>query len=222
VGLYSIGASTRDRSKEGGTMDFPRRGAMLAVDDGYFQPEYKSLKGYAPVVGVIGYKSRIYGIVVKMLLVDSPYIEDLLIDIYSEAIRLTDKVFEAVVCDNVIYGGFSVYDPWRLNERIGVPIIVVFDHPLDLTRIKAALESHFEDYIDRYNVIERSYKSSRVVATPKGYIRMLCIGLKWDICLKLIADNQTYHPLPQPLRHADVIASAIGRALAMRSSSAKM
>jgi Uncharacterized conserved protein len=203
-------------------MSSSRGGVILAVDDGYFKPEYKSLKGYAPVVGVIGYKSRIYGIVVKMLLVDSPYIEDLLIDIYSETIRLTDKGFEAVVCDNVIYGGFSVYDPWRLNKRIGVPIIVVFSHSLDLARIKAALEGHFEDYINRYNIIERSYKSSRVIATPRGYIRMLCVGLKLDMCLKLIADNQTYHPLPQPLRHADVIASAIGRTLAMRSSSAKM
>ncbi len=203
-------------------MGFSRGGVILAVDDGYFQPEYKSLRGYAPVVGVIGYKSKIYGIVVKMLLVDSLYIEDLLIDIYSDAIRLTDKGIEAVVCDNVIYGGFSVYDPWKLNKRIGVPIIVVFSHSLNLARIKAALESHFKDYINRYNIIERSYKSSRVVATPRGYIRMLCVELKWDMCLKLIADNQTYHPLPQPLRHADVIASAIGRTLAMRSSSAKM
>ncbi len=222
MGLYSNGASTRDRSKKEEAMGFSRGSVILAVDDGYFQPEYKSLRGYAPVVGVIGYKSRIYGIVVKMLLVDSLYIEDLLIDIYSEALRLTDKGFEAVVCDNVIYGGFSVYDPWRLNKRIGVPIIVVFSYPLDLARIKAALEGHFEDHINRYNIIERSYKNSRVVATPRGYIRMLCVGLKWDICLKLIADNQTYHPLPQPLRHADVIASAIGRTLALRSSSAKM
>lgn len=201
---------------------FSKENIVLAVDDGYFLPEYKSLRGYAPVVGVVGHRSRIYEVIIKMLLVDSPYIEDLLVDIYNEAIRLSDKGFEAIICDNVIYGGFSVYDPWRLNRKIGLPIIVIFSHPLDLVRIRAALESHFENHIDRYNIIEKSYKSSRVIATPRGYIRTLCIGLEWDICLKLIADNQTYHPLPQPLRHADVIASAIGRALAMRSSSPKM
>ncbi|MDT7887389.1 MAG: DUF99 family protein [Desulfurococcales archaeon] len=197
-------------------------GTVLAVDDGYFLPEYKSLRGYSPVVGIVGHRSRIYGIAIRKLLVDSMDIEDILVDIFRDISRIVVEDIDAIICDNVIYGGFSIYDPWRLNKKIGVPVIVIFSHSLDLTRIRMALENHFEDYVNRYALIEKSYRSSRIVVTPRGHIRVLCVELGWGECLEIIIDNQTYHPLPQPLRHADIIASAIGRILAMKPSSTKV
>ena len=166
----------------------------------------------------------IYGVAVRMLLVDSMDIERVIIDIYSEAVSSIGGRgdLEAVVCDSVIYGGFSTYDPWSLYRALGKPIIVVFSHPLDLARIRSALEKHFRDHEERFSMIERSYRSSRIVATPRGHLRILCIGLGWSECSRLIADNQTYHPLPQPLRHADIIASAVGKTLALGSPPAKV
>jgi len=196
-------------------------GTILAVDDGYFLPEYKSLKGYTPVVGVTGYRSIIYSISLRMLLVDSMDIESLIVEIYRESVGDIERDLNAIVCDNVIYGGFSTYDPWSLQSTLGKPVIVVFSHPLDLRRIRSALERHFSDHLKRYDMIERSYRSSRVIATPRGHLRILCVGLRWGECAKLIIDNQTYHPLPQPLRHADIIASAVGKTLALGSPPTK-
>lgn len=186
-------------------------GEILGVDDGYFPHSFKPLRGFSPVVGVLGRGPRILGISVKLLLVDSREAPRVLKEIYSE-ISARGRP-RAIVTDNVIFGGFSVYDPWELGYEVGLPVIAVFSHPLDLERIRAALERHFEDHRERYGVIERSYRSSVPVPTPRGMIRILCAGAGSRECLGLVVANQTYHPMPQPLRHADVIASALGRIL---------
>lgn len=194
------------------------REALLAIDDGYFPPHYKSLKGYTPVVGVAGYRSYIYGIALRFLLVDSMDIEGIFLDIYREISGSVDLSMISIVSDNVVYGGFSVYDPWYISEELGKPVVVVFSHQLDLDRIRKALRKHFIDHSERYSVIDRSYRSSRAIVTPRGAVRILCIGLDWGRCVEIIIDNQTFHPVPQPLKHADLIASAIGRLISSRSS----
>ena len=124
----------------------------------------------------------------------------------------------SIVSDNVVYGGFSVYDPWYISEELEKPVVVVFTHQLDLDRIREALRKHFIDHSERYSVIDRSYRSSRAIITPRGTVKILCIGLDWGRCVETIIENQTFHPVPQPLKHADLIASAIGRLISSRSS----
>lgn len=190
---------------------------VLAIDDGYFLPEYKSLKGYSPVVGVAGYRARMFNIYLRLLLVDSMNIGRVFLEIYGEHVRSEGSPIEAIMGDNVIYGGFSVYDPWDLYSNTGVPLIVIFSHQLDLVRIRRALERHFTDHDERYRIIDKAYRLSRMLQTPRGVIRILCVGISWDRCIEIVVDNQTFHPLPQPLRHADIIASAIGRLIAASS-----
>ncbi len=184
---------------------------VLAIDDGYFLPEYKSLRGFSPIVGVVGYRSRVLAIYVKLLLVDSMDIGRLFLEIYYDHAGIGGSSLQAIISDNVIYGGFSVYDPWDFFSKAGVPVIVIFTHELNLTRIRRALEKHFPDHYERYSIIDRAYRLSRNMQTPRGVLRVLCIGTSWDRCGEIVIRNQTFHPLPQPLRHADIIASAIGR-----------
>ncbi len=184
---------------------------VLAIDDGFFLPEYKSLKGYSPIVGVVGYRSIVLNIYLRLLLVDSMGIGRVFLEIYDEHARTNGSPIDAIIGDNVIYGGFSVYDPWSIYSDIGVPLIVIFTHELDLERIKRALEKHFTDHVERYGIIDKAYRLSRLLQTPKGALRILCVGISWDRCGRVVISNQTFHPLPQPLRHADTIASAVGR-----------
>lgn len=197
-------------------MDHSRRingpeNQVLAIDDGYFLPEYKSFKGFSPIVGVVGYGSVVLALYVKLLLVDSMDIGRLFLEIYDEHMKTGGSRLQAIISDSVIYGGFSVYDPWDFFSRVDVPVIVIFTHQLDLTRIRGALERHFADHYERYSIIDRAYRLSRSMQTSRGVLRVLCIGLNWDRCGGIVTSNQTFHPLPQPLRHADIIASAIGR-----------
>lgn len=191
------------------------RGApVLAIDDGYFLPEYKSLRGYSPVVGVVGHDAYVLNVYLRLLLVDSMNIGRLFLEIYSEHLRSGGSDIDAIISDSVIYGGFSVYDPWHVYSDTGVPLIVIFEHELDLERVRRALEKHFPDHAERFRIIDRAYRLSRMLQTPRGALRVLCIGAGWDRCSRIVIDNQTFHPLPQPLRHADIIASAIGRLIA--------
>jgi endonuclease V-like protein UPF0215 family len=191
---------------------------VLAIDDGYFLPEYKSLKGYTPIVGVVGYRSFVLNIYLRLLLVDSMGIGKIFLEIYNEHAKANGPRIDAIMGDNVIYGGFSVYDPWDIYSNIGVPLIVIFSHELDLGRIRKALEKHFIDHHDRYRIIDKAYRLSRLLQTPRGILRILCVGIDWDRCIDIVIDNQTFHPLPQPLRHADIIASAVGRLISSNLS----
>jgi endonuclease V-like protein UPF0215 family len=191
---------------------------IVAIDDGYFPHRYKSLKGSAPIVGVLGYREVILDIAIGYTLVDCRNITRTLSEISERLIDRDPSRIKAVVTHSVIMSGFSVFEPDDLYRRLGKPIIVFFDHDLSLDRIRLALEKNFSDHEYRYRVIEINYSKSVKIVTRNGKVRIRCVGADLEWCIDIVISNQTTHPMPQPLRHADLVASGVGRFLAENST----
>ena len=192
---------------------------IIGIDDGYFPYEYKGMRGTAPLVAVLGNRSLIRDLEITKILVDVPRIDKDLTSIINSLIsRNKDLEIRLVVTDSVVFAGFAIYDPWELYSQINTPVAVIFSHQLNLLRIKSALEKHFTDHEERYSIIKKAYTSSKITKTPRGLLRILCIGLDQDECIDIIVENQTIHKYPQPLRTADLIASAIGRYLSIEEN----
>jgi len=175
-----------------------------AYDDGYFPPAFKGGRGDTLIVGVeVSPELHVERVALSRVRVD--------MNTSMRAIISISRLFEGevVLLDGVTYSGFDIVDPDEVSMETGKSVIVVFTHPLNLKRIEDALSKHFEDWRDRYAVIERVYKSTVHFYTPWRYIRLYIRGLDLSTVRLIFKNTCLYSPVPEPLRLADKLASSL-------------
>ncbi len=139
------------------------------------------------------------------------------LDATSRALEIVLKALslypiEAVLLDGVTYAGFNIVNPFAIHALTGVGIIVAFRYPLDLSKVARALIKHFKDWRLRLATICNVYSRARVIEFDNGTkIMVSCIGIPRDPCIELVKRLTVWKPNPEPLRIADLIASAMGR-----------
>jgi len=183
----------------------------LGLDDGYFPPEYKGRRGKTVLVGAITENSLPIDLMVRFIEIDGLDATEKSIDICLEAIQ--KHGIKAVFTDGVTYGGFNIVDPKELSEKCNIPVIVIFRHELYLRKVKEALLKHFPDWKIRFRIISQTYNEALKVSTKCGVLRVTCIGIEYSRCIETISKLQTVFPEPQPLKVADLTASALARLL---------
>ncbi len=180
---------------------------VMGVDDGYFPPAYKSMRGETLLVGV--------------LMDEDLAIEDALVRrVHIDSRESTDAIIEfarlarphVVLLDGITYAGFDVADPDKIREESGSAVIVIQQYPLNLERIRYALEKHFEDYNDRYGVIERVYSRMKYITTPWRRIQVYIVPDRREL-VDEIKRYMIYSPVPEPLRAAHLLASNLSRGM---------
>lgn len=184
----------------------------IAIDDGYFPMHYKSRRGYTVLVAVKYSLSeyRIVGIAWNYILVDGLDGTEKAI----ELIKILDPRDSFTIYDGVTYAGFNVIDPFKVLETINVPGIVFYRYPLDLERIRRALEKHFRsDYIHRLKPIEECLSRKYYMSTRWRIVEYTPIGLDPLTASDLLSRLQIYSPEPEPLRISDMLASKLSRIL---------
>lgn len=182
------------------------RELIEAYDDGFFPVYYKGGRGFTFIVGVeVEGVSRVLDVTWATVRVDQNTTINTIIDM-SRLLR-----GEVVLLDGVTYAGFDVVDPDYLNYATGKGVIVIQTHELNLDRVKKALSEHFVDWVERYRVIEETYKKMILVNTPWRVIRAYIKGLDVDEAIGLVKKTCIYSPIPEPLRIADKIASALSK-----------
>ena len=187
---------------------------IIGIDDGYFPHSYKGMKGTAPMVAVLGHRALVRDLELTTVLVDSSNLNNIITKMIRDLVsRNQDVNVSLVVTDSVIFAGFSIYDPHKVYSETHIPIAPVFSHPIDLEKIYSALKKHFKDYEERYSVINEVYRNSSVIKTPRGWLKIYCLGIEQKRCTDIVIENQTTHKYPQPLRTADLVASAVGKYL---------
>lgn len=177
-----------------------------AYDDGFFPAHYKGGRGKTYIVGVeVGERMKVRRIAWSTVWVD--------LNTSIRAIASISRTFNGTVIllDGVTYAGFDVVDPLELSFTTGKAVIVVQTHPLNLTKIRLALQKHFADWDERYRVIEGVYKRMMLVDTPWRTIRVFVEGINVDEAISMLRNTCVYSPVPEPLRIADKIASTLSR-----------
>ncbi|AFK50939.1 hypothetical protein TCELL_0514 [Thermogladius calderae 1633] len=185
----------------------------VAFDDGYFPVGFKSRRGYTIVLGVKtdeNLKPTAAGF--KPVLVDAGRSEDAVIELGK---RLGGGL---LLLDGVTYSGFDIVDPWRVYESTGQPVVVVQYGDVDLQGVVEALTRHFPDGHERLKTFLRAYESMKPLETPWRTIRILPVGVDFYEAAVLVRAAMVYSPIPEPLRIAHNLASALTRLLYHRLS----
>ncbi|MEM1639264.1 MAG: DUF99 family protein [Desulfurococcaceae archaeon] len=177
-----------------------------AFDDGYFPSWYKGGKGCTYIAGV----ETVEFLVVRRIAWSTVNVDSN--TSMSKIIELS-KFFEGevVILDGVTYAGFDVVDPDQVSDRTGKGVIVIQLYPLNLDKIKVALQKHFVDWRERYSVIEKTYLKMIYYDTPWRTIKIYVRNIDLEKAFYILKNACLFSPVPEPLRIADKLASALSQ-----------
>ncbi len=177
---------------------------ILGIDDApfYFR-EDKTI-----VIGVVmrggGY---IEGVIRREITVDGDDATDTCIEMILTTRHR--QQLKATLLDGVSLGGFNVVDIERIYDETGIPIVTVTRDKPDLERIREALKKHFKDWKRRFSIITNGKLFT--VETQHNPIYVKCAGIDSERAKEIITLSTIRGVIPEPIRVAHIIASAIVR-----------
>ncbi len=107
-----------------------------------------------------------------------------------------------LMIDGIAVGGFNVIDIEELNEKTGLPVIVVVRGYPDFEKIEAALKK-----LGKEKKFELIKKAGKVHKLEKIHIQIK--GIKLDDAKKIVEMTCTRSYIPEPIRAAHLIASGV-------------
>jgi endonuclease V-like protein UPF0215 family len=174
---------------------------VLGIDDSPFKFGDKEVL----IVGVVMRTGYIDGIMTTTLTVDGKDGDQKIIEMVNKS-----KYFEqlkVIFLDGVALGGFNVIDVEKVERKTGIPIVTVTRNKPDLESMKKALQSHFEDWERRWELINRG--ELKEIPTEHKPIFIRCVGIELGDAVELIRLNTVKGAIPEPLRIAHLIATAV-------------
>jgi hypothetical protein len=174
---------------------------VLAVDDGSFKPRSR---GETALIGVVfRLDGRIEGVLGKRVKIDGLDSTAKITEMCNKS-KFKEQV-QCILLDGINFAGFNIVDVERLFKKTGKPVINVFRKMPRMQRIEAALAS-FKDKKKRLRLIE---KAGRIY--PFKSIFFQCHGIEAEKARALLKKTIFFSNLPEPVRIAHLIASAITR-----------
>lgn len=177
---------------------------ILGIDDSPFR--FKDEK--ALVVGaLIRLPNYLESVMRTEVTVDGTDSTDRLFDMVSRS-RYKDQV-KAVMLDGIALAGFNIVDVERLHTELRVPVITVTRDRPDFGKMKDALMNHFPDWEKRYSLMTNL--ELKEVETTQKPIYASAAGLEWPEAASLIKQSTVRGVVPEPVRVAHLISSAMVR-----------
>lgn len=177
---------------------------ILGIDDSPFK--FKDEK--ALVVGaLIRLPNYLESVMRTEVTVDGTDSTDILVEMVSRS-RYKDQV-KAVMLDGIALAGFNVVDIERMHSELGVPVITVTRDRPDFDRVRDALVKHFPDWKNRYSMMTRL--ELREIETQQKPVYACAVGLSWGEVARLVVQSTVRGVVPEPIRVAHLISSAMVR-----------
>jgi hypothetical protein len=178
-----------------------QKARIIGFDDGYFIPK---TKGMTPLIGLVQrIDGRIEGCLTAEISIDGLDATEKIISMLSGS-RFKKQV-KAVMLSGINFAGFNIADVSRIHSRLKLPVIIVFRKQPNLKKIFSAL-SEFNDAKKRINLIR---KGGRIFKGERYFFQ--CLGIGDREAMQLIKRNQLHSIMPECLRLAHIIASAVSR-----------
>ena len=175
----------------------------MAVDDGPFQ--FGDAETF--VVGlVVRGSSYLEAAYMGLVEVDGTNVTDViagLVDVSKQRDQL-----KAMFLDGLTFAGFNVVDIEALHEATGIPVITVVDKTPSGEDILTALKARFKDWETRWRLL--SAPALHRFELPDG-AALTChlAGIGEAEARELVQQTTVRGHIPEPLRMADLIASAL-------------
>ncbi|MAG21864.1 MAG: hypothetical protein CL943_00980 [Candidatus Diapherotrites archaeon] len=173
--------------------------SVLAIDDGSFKPKSR---GKTVLIGVVfRIDGRIDGILKEDVGIDA-------LDSTKQIIKMCNKSkfkdqIKYILLDGIAVAGFNVVDVETLFKKTGKPVINVFRKMPRLNLIEVAL-NNFKDKPKRLSLIK---KAEDIYSFKNIFFQ--CHGITPNKAKILLKKTIFYSGLPEPIRIAHLIASAV-------------
>lgn len=177
---------------------------IVGFDDAPFTPRSE---GKVPVIGVVFRGGNFLdGVLRTDVTIDCMDATHTLIELINKSRH--KKQLRAIMLKGITIGGFNMVDISQLYEKTGLPVIVVNRRMPDLGDIRIALQN-FDDFEDRWNCVKKAGKIHKMKIEKDKNIYFQFKGLKKEEVKTIIRLSCTRSLIPEPLRVAHLIASAI-------------
>jgi len=177
---------------------------VLGIDDSPFAFAGDKVK----VVGVLmRVPDYVEGVMLTECTVDGTDADRALVGLINRS-RFKEQI-RLVIVDGVDLGGFNVVDISKVHDLTGLAIATVTREPPDFSLMEQALRKHFDDWESRLAVIKRHPLFS--VSTGHKPLFASVVGMDEDEARELIQASIVRGAVPEPVRVAHLIASALER-----------
>ncbi|MEM4834886.1 MAG: DUF99 family protein [Ferroplasma sp.] len=175
---------------------------ILGLDDGPFKRDSDTK---TVLVGVLmRVNSYVEGISVRNITVDGiDSTETILSMVYG---RFREDI-DFIMSNGITFAGFNIMDISTINQATGIPIISITRKKPDMDSMFSALELHFSDYAERIEILKKTSVNEIGYDGKKLYIN--CSGISQNEAIYLIKKTTVMGNIPEPIRIAHLIATAI-------------
>ena len=177
---------------------------VLGIDDSPF----KFGAGNALVVGVlVRLPSYLESVMKTEVVVDGTDSTEKIIEMVSKS-RYREQI-KAILIDGIALAGFNLIDIEHTHAELEIPVLTITRDRPDLEKMKSALMKHFDDWKQRYALIARH--ELKEIATEHKPLYASGVGLEWSEFEEIVRLSTVRGVVPEPLRMAHLIASAMTR-----------
>jgi len=177
---------------------------IVGFDDAPFIPR---TKGKVPIIGTVfrggNYMDGAFKIEVS---IDGMDATKTLIKLLNQSKH--KEQLRIIMLKGITFGGFNMIDISKLYNETNLPVIVVNRKKPDLEKIKIALKN-FNDFEKRWKCVENAGKIHKMKIEKIKNIYFQFKGLSQEEVEKIIKLSCTRSLIPEPLRVAHLIASAV-------------
>jgi endonuclease V-like protein UPF0215 family len=174
---------------------------LIGIDDGPFE---KDADRVTPVVGVVMEGSDLVeGVAVTSFPIDGAEVTEFLAA-WIRGLRFRPGL-QGIVLGGITIAGLAVVDVERLSRALELPVMVLNRKDPKEHRLAGALES--AGLAERLEVVERTPLSFPV----SNGLYLACAGATPEEGARLIDASRRKGEMPEPLRLAHLIASAVVR-----------
>ena len=174
---------------------------LIGIDDGPFE---KHADAMTPIVGVVMEgPDLVEGVAMTRFSIDGAEVTDFLVR-WIQSLRFRPGL-QGIVLGGITIAGLAVVDMGRLSEALELPVLVVNRKDPRNHRLAGALES--AGLAERLALVDRTPPSISV----SGGLYLACAGTTPEEATLLIDASRRKGEMPEPLRLAHLIASAVVR-----------
>jgi endonuclease V-like protein UPF0215 family len=172
---------------------------VVGFDDAPFTPEHR---GDVGLVGTVFAGGRLDGVLYGRVRRDGANSTRVMHDLVRGC-RFFPQL-QAVLLQGIAVAGFNVVDIHRLNQGLGLPVIVVSRQRPDLDAVRRALLERVPGGRSKWRLIERAGRPE-----PVAGVWVQQTGMQIEQTAELVARLALNGRIPEPLRTAHLIASAL-------------
>jgi endonuclease V-like protein UPF0215 family len=179
---------------------------ILGFDDGAFVPRSKDP---VFVIGVVYRGGKILdGALTTTVTVDGMDATEKIIKLINQSRH--KQQLKVIMFDGITLGGFNVVDIKKIHKQTRIPVIVINRKHPNLLKVRKALDN-FDNGEKRWKLILKAGKIKECTIQNEKKIYYQNFGMTDDLTKEVIKLSTTRGYIPEPLRVAHLLATAVVR-----------